>query len=464
MVIVNSREETAIYEERENFFYSKDAGKCKKTIDPQGVARVFRSHNQIITLHDTEEMYYYEDGVYWPGARSLIKAFCERHLDEEISTHVVNEIVGHIERATYFDRSYALDGSADINLMNGIVNVLTGKWRDHSPDEVFFTQLPFVFDPDAACPAIDQFISEVFAEPDRELAYEIIAYTLIPGYLIQKAFALVGGGNNGKSTFLGLIRAFLGPDNVSSVTLQDLDGNRFAGASLYGKRANLCADLPSKDLHKTGMFKALTGGDRVRAENKGMQAFHFENQAKLFFSMNQVPMTDDDSDAFYRRWVLIDFPNKFEGANLNLNKLQEITKKTELAGLFNKCLKIVPQLLERKGFSNAGSTQATREKYIRMSDSVYCFIEDQVEILPLAWVRKKDLYTRYLDWCREQRTPPAGERKFKTRLTANLPSVSEGRQHDDEGRKVHAWEGIRLKSEKDAEEDRTDSQARIGDY
>ncbi len=453
-----------VYEERGNWYVTEDDRKCKKTLDPQKVASSYLQFRRVITLRDTEEMYEYEDGIYWPDARTTIKAFCERHMNEEISTHTMNEIIGHIERATYSDRSIALDGTEDVNLMDCIVNVMTGKWREHSPDEIFFTQLPFAYHPDATCPAIDNFIEEVFAPEDRELAYEIIAYTLVPGYPIQKAFALVGSGNNGKSTFLGLVRAFLGPESVSGVTLQDLDGNRFASASLYGKRANLCADLPSKELHRTSMFKALTGGDRVRAENKGQQAFHFVNQAKLFFSMNQVPLTDDDSDAFYRRWVLIDFPNRFEGANLDLDKLQEITKPTELAGLFNRCLGIIPRLLERKGFSNAGSTAATREKYTRMSDSVYCFIEDRVEVLPLVWIRKKDLYARYQDWCREERTPPVGERKFKTRLLANLPSVSEGRQRDDEGRKVHVWEGIRLKGETETAEDRSNGQTEVGDF
>ncbi len=453
-----------ISEERENLYFSKDDCKSKKIVDPHGTAAAFLRHWHIITLHDTGEMYHYEDGIYRPGARGVVKAFCEHHLGEDVSTHIVNEVIGHIERATYFDRSAALDGMEDVNLMDCTVNVLTGKWRDHSPEEVFFTQLPFAYDPDAACPVIDKFIEEVFAEQDRELAYEIIAYTLVPGYPIQKAIALVGGGNNGKSTFLGLVRAFLGPDSVSSATLQDLDGNRFASADLYGMKANISADIPDKGLHRTSMFKALTGGDRVRAEKKGQHAFHFVNQAKLFFSMNQVPMTDDFSDAFYRRWVLIDFPNQFEGANLDLNKLQEITKPTELAGLFNKCLRIISQLLERKGFSNAGGTAATREKYTRMSDSVYCFVEECVEVVPIAQVPKKDLYAGYVDWCRKERMTPIGERKFKPRLLENVPSVSEGRDSDDEGGKIRIWKGIRLKGESELVEDHRDSQTRMGDF
>ena len=460
---MSSHEEVDINDLRENFYYSKDESSSKKAVNPQGVAASFLSLYRIVTLKDTEEMFYYDDGIYRPGARPLIKRFCENEV-EDITCHTVKEIIGHVEPRTYLDRTAALDGTEEICMLNVIVNVLTGKWRDHSPDEVFFTQLPFAFDPDATCPAIDQFISEVFAEPDRELAYEIIAYTLVPGYPIQKAFALLGGGNNGKSTFLSLIKVFLGPESISSATLQGLDGNRFASADLYRKRANLSADIPSDELHRTSMFKMLTGRDRIRAERKHGQPFEFENQAKLFFSMNQLPLTGDDSDAFYRRWVLINFPNKFEGDRDNLNKLAEISRPFELAGLFNKCLGIIPELLRRKTFSSAGSTEATREKYTRMSDSVYCFIEDQLEVLPGTWIRKKDLYAQYADWCAERGITPVKERKFKARLLANLPSVAEGRQLDDQDRKVHVWEGIRLKGEKEVEEDRRAKQADIGDY
>jgi hypothetical protein len=58
----------------------------------------------------------------------------------------------------------------EVNLINGVVNVPTGLWRDRSPDDVFFTQLPFAYNPDVICSAIDTFISEVLAEPNRELA------------------------------------------------------------------------------------------------------------------------------------------------------------------------------------------------------------------------------------------------------------------------------------------------------
>ncbi|MCX6651769.1 MAG: phage/plasmid primase, P4 family [Methanomassiliicoccales archaeon] len=474
MVILRDRDFNGeifnIPELKENLYFpdprtvAREDRKAKLEVNPKGVANVILDRYRMVTLIDSGEMFCYEDGAYVRGAEALVQNACEMMLGEGASNHIVKEVLGHVQRSTPFDRALALDGTKHLCLSNGILDVLSGEWRDHTPDDVFFMHMPVTYNPQATCPRIDGFISQVFAEPDRELAYEMIAYTLVPGYPIQKAFALVGSGNNGKSTFLGLVRAFLGAGNISTNSLQDLDENRFSASALYRKKANICADLSSRELHRTAMFKALTGGDRVRAEFKHVDAFEFENSAKLFFSMNQVPLSVDDTEAFYRRWILIDFPFRFEGSNLNLNKLAEITTGPEFSGLLNKCLELIPKILERKGFTNMETTDAVRQKYVRMSDSVYCFAEEQLEALPGAWVSKRELYARYLEWCRSTRVPAVKERKFKARLLENIPSVAEGRQRDEEGHKVHVWEDVRLKGADEIAEDEKARQSEMGDF
>jgi hypothetical protein len=39
---------------------------------------------------------------------------------------------------------------------------------------------------------------------------------------------------------------FLGSENVSHASLQELSDDRFAAADMYGKLANICADLKLK--------------------------------------------------------------------------------------------------------------------------------------------------------------------------------------------------------------------------
>lgn len=98
--------------------------------------------------------------------------------------------------------------------------------------------------------------------------------------------------------------------------------NRFVTACLYGKLANIFADLKNDKLANTGLFKMLVSGDPMKAEKKHCQPFDFENYAKLFFSVSE-----DISYAYFRRWIIFFFENVFEG-----DKRQEISATRKICG------------------------------------------------------------------------------------------------------------------------------------
>jgi hypothetical protein len=63
---------------------------------------------------------------------------------------------------------------------------------------------------------------------------------------------------------------------------------------LFGKLANIFADLPSKAIDDGGMFKSLTGEDYVTAERKNKDPFSFRPYARLLFSCNEIPKNYND--------------------------------------------------------------------------------------------------------------------------------------------------------------------------
>ena len=129
----------------------------------------------------------------------------------------------------------------------------------------------------------------------------------------QKAFMLYGVGSNGKSVFLSLLESLVGKANTSAESLHKLEHNKYRTAKLYGKRVNICGDIPDSRMDKTEIFKKLTSGlDLIDGENKYQDSFVFKNTAKLVFSANALPEVKRDK-AYYRRWQLIQFPNNFEG-------------------------------------------------------------------------------------------------------------------------------------------------------
>ena len=64
-------------------------------------------------------------------------------------------------------------------------------------------------------------------------------------------------------------------------------------------------------------LKNSAGGDPIPAERKFQPPFKFVNYAKLLFSANEMPHTPDETDAFFARPIIINFPNQFLlGANV----------------------------------------------------------------------------------------------------------------------------------------------------
>jgi len=129
-------------------------------------------------------------------------------------------------------------------------------------------QLPLEYDPAAICPAFDGYLATTFDVDVIPLIEEILGWCLLPDRRFEQAVMLTGEGENGKSVFLDLVGYLLGEGNVSNVALQDLEENRFRAAELYGKLANVFADLDARGLQSSSMFKTLTTGDYIVAGAK----------------------------------------------------------------------------------------------------------------------------------------------------------------------------------------------------
>jgi putative DNA primase/helicase len=190
---------------------------------------------------------------------------------------------------------------------------------------------------------------------------------------------LVGEGANGKSTLINVIKALLGKENCSAVSLQDIAINKFSAAELLGKMVNLHPDLKADKIKDGGYFKALVSGDRIKAERKYGQPFELENKAKLIFSANEIPETDDDSYAYFRRWVIVPFNRTFEGDNRDTNLLSKLTTPEELSGLLYWALICLRLLLKENGFGDT-DIDDIRRQYQLGASRIEDFIKERCEL------------------------------------------------------------------------------------
>ncbi len=370
------------------------------------------------TLRDTKEILYYSDeGVYREGGAEKAKEWLKAST-EGVTTRMVEETLNNIVWSTYTERDQFDPDPYVLNLKNGLLDVRSFQVIPHSYEQLSFVQLPVSFDPQAACPGFLEFLGQVVFPEDVPMIQEFMGYCLYRDMPAHKALLLVGDGSNGKSTLIDVVKSILGMENISSRGLQELEFNRFAKASLYNKLANLHADLPDIALKSTGTFKMLTGGDPMTAEHKYMKAFDFVNTAKLVFSANKVPEAFEDTTGFFRRWLIVTFPNTFtEGKNANLNLKKELTTQEELSGVLNLAIEGLKRLM-RNGwvFSNSKSVDIVREDYIRKSAPVKAFLMDCTEEASDGFVVKGDLYQAYCDYCRSRSIPTLSSSPFFDKL------------------------------------------------
>jgi len=113
---------------------------------------------------------------------------------------------------------------------------------------------------------------------------------------IKKAGIFRGIPDTGKTTFMNLLGAFIGIENVSNVSLQLLAEGKWHLTYLYNKHSNICDDLSDKDITDSGTFKQVTGRSNIHAEYKFGDQFGFINFAKLSFACNKIPKINSDVD------------------------------------------------------------------------------------------------------------------------------------------------------------------------
>ena len=420
-------------------------------IKPIALARCIFNQNRnrynfVVTREDKEIWRYNGNGYYIPDGERFICNQVQQTLDIHSSIHIKNEVISYVKDMADIQISYNDFNSKPklINLQNGVYDLDSGEFKEHDYNYLFTNKLPITYNPEATCPNIKKFLSEILDEKDIPIIQELVGYLLLKDYRFHKAFMFIGSGRNGKSTLINLLTRFVGKENVSNVDLQSLDTNRFSAMNLYHKLLNAHSDISSKALRLTGLFKQLTGEDMIMGDRKFQEPIQFNNYAKMVFSCNELPMSQDDTVAFYSRWILLEFNNQFIGNDCNPNLIESLTTEEEISGLFNWCIEGLERLLKMGKFSFSDSTNRVKERWIQHSHPLLAFINNRAEIKPEYEVSKTEIYEEYKNYCADLDVSPIVNNVFSRELKKYVRKIDEVSKHID-GKHIKFWKGIRLK-------------------
>jgi P4 family phage/plasmid primase-like protien len=273
--------------------------------------------------------------------------------------------------------------------------------------EYFFTNpIPFKMGKCGDTPILDSLFHSWVEDSYVPLLYEIIAYCMIRHIPIHRIFCLFGAGRNGKSVYLSIVEKFLGVDNCTTTELDRLMISRFEVAGLYKKCMCRIGETDFAEMKKTALLKELSAGGRIMVEFKNKTPTPYYNYAKIIVATNNVPASNDKTDAYFARWLLIDFPNRFSEKE---DAFSWVTLE-EYENLAYKCVRILRELLLKREFTNEGSIDDRRKKYEELSNPLGKFWKDNIiETYGEEHIFKYDMYKRIKEWLVENRFRAMGE-------------------------------------------------------
>ncbi|WP_082020848.1 phage/plasmid primase, P4 family [Candidatus Soleaferrea massiliensis] len=393
-------------------------------------------------FYGAESYYLYESGVYKATSDLQASAKVREHLIGRYATmSAINDTEGQWRMLIYKPIREINCNPFIINAANGLYNVLDGSFKPHTPEYYSTVQLKAAYRENAGCHKFMKFIKSVLQEPEVYLLQEILGYFLIPVNKAQKSFVLVGAPNAGKSTLLSIVQEILlGSENVSNVPWQSLS-DRFKTAELFGKLANIFADLPSKSVDDNGIFKALTGEDYITAERKNKNPFSFKPYARLLFSCNEIPRNyGDRSEGFYRRLIIIRFENTVPPEKRDPNLLDKLA--VERDGIFMWALTGLKRLMANSYiFSETDATRAELQRYKVESNSVLSFVEDCCELDENAESIREELFQQYREYCNKNGLKPMSQANFNKDIESLGERVERGFERVSRRK---TWRGIRM--------------------
>lgn len=303
-----------------------------------------------------------------------------------------------------FDRNTCL-----FNCQNGTLDLKTLEFREHNPEDFLTMVSGVVYEPEAACPRWNTFISEVMCG-DQELAAYLqraLGYALTGDTTLECMFILYGAtSRNGKGTTMETFLKIMGDYGKTSnpEMLSTKFGNANASgpseeiARLAGVRFVNISEPEKKITFNAALVKRLTGNDTINARYLHENSFDFRPVFKIFINTNYLPNVSDMTLFDSGRLKIIPFKRHFDEAEQDKGLKALFAEEENLSGIFNWCLDGYKAFRRSRLESPAAVVDAIRD-YREESDRISQFIDAWMERGEAYEVRTSAAYKLYKQWC-----------------------------------------------------------------
>jgi len=291
------------------------------------------------------------------------------------------------------------------------------------------------YDAAAACPAFMRFLELITGEqladgtvrPRPEMIgflLRCLSLTVFGRNFAQVALLFRGGGGNGKSTLVNVIRHVLGgyaaPCKIEMVLAGDKQSAGQATpeeVSLPGARAMIMSEPDPTDVLSAKKIKSLTGGDPRPARALNMPQFIYTPTAVPIISFNRTPEVKGEDEGTWRRLVFIPFDVDLRALPEHLRREPEAVEaelKAEGAGILNLLLRAFGDV-RAIGLAPPPAATAMKAELRGASDPVGEFMRACTERAEGARTQAKELFAAYAAWCEQ-----CGAKAFTPHTVAKL--------------------------------------------
>jgi len=116
-------------------------------------------------------------------------------------------------------------------------------------------------------------------------------------------------------------------------------------------------------------FKRLTGGDPVTADVKFKKPMTFTPYTKLIVASNKLPNVKDRNDkAFWRRWLIIEFPHSFPNDD---EWYRKTFTEQEMEGILTVSIMAITRVFLQKRFDFEQTPEQIMGMWLANIDTVY---------------------------------------------------------------------------------------------
>jgi len=339
-----------------------------------------------------------------------------------------------------------------LNVLNGTIDLRTGKLLDHDKNDLITKLCPVEYDPDAdQKPWLDFLVVACQGDyPLMEFLQTSVGYSLTGDTGEEKLFFVHGPEGTGKSTFLESIKAMMG-DYAQTADFETFLYKKFGGgtrndvAALAGCRFVSSIETDKGTRLAEGLVKQLTGGDTVRARFLYQESFEFMPQFKLWLAANDAPRVSDTDGAMWRRILRLPFeyvvPKKDRQASVKAKLKSDMAARSGiLAWAIQGCLR-----WQKDGLGVPDIVEDATEDYRADQNPLKDFFEDCCEFFGAAVTPSAEIRKRYEEYCHAEGVRyMLGPKEFSNRLK-DRGCVSKTEYFA--GQSQRCWRGVGLRAD-----------------